>query len=278
MDKVVLDSKKVISLAKIYKKVFETYSVKRYAYLVNENPMYFCRFNSKHGEKKIKGYAILSPTEGNEQDQMKSLAPLVHYSVSIHNIIEVGEYRSNLNFAVFHEVKEYLNNIVNSNILENDLSETYKRSLLIVENMIICQQKLEETYKEAMSKYNLVKEKGYITDDDISEVKSYIPMLMWLQYKQYIDRYVNRKDFDLIFENKNKKEIKKFEKFSDPDTLKQMTTNMAEQEMKEGLSRVTYNKDLRGISEDEYNEIIYSKFNSGLDDLIEEVKNNLRNP
>lgn len=277
MGNIVMNKERLINLAKKHKKTFETYSIKRYAYLVNEKPFYFCRYNSKYGDKKVKGYAIISPDSNNNTIQMKALEPLIEYSVSIHNIMEVGGYRSKVNFTVFYEVQEYLRRIVEEKVVHNEKDKIYKRSLSVLENMINVQQKLVGKYKEALNKYDLVKEKGFITDVDIKEIKSYIPLLMWLQYKQYIDRYDNRTDFDVIYENRNNKEVKQFENFSDPRTLKQMTTKVAEKEMEEGLSRVSYNKNLRDLTEEQYNQVVYDKFHNGLEELIREVKSQLRN-
>ncbi|WP_404453894.1 hypothetical protein LG329_04500 [Virgibacillus necropolis] len=275
MEKVVLNQERLVKLAEDNKKLFENYFVKRFAYLVNDEPYYFAIF--KRGDK-TKGYAVLSPESNNKSDQLVALKPLLHYSVSINNILSDGKYRANINFAVFYEVRDYLKTIVESNVLDTDDEVIYKRSLSIVQNMIDLQESLIEHYKEAVRKYDAVKEKGFITEDDIHDIKRYLPLLMRIQYKQYLDRYDNRNDFDVIYENRNKREIKQFDHFTDQKNLKQMTTNIAEKEMKEGLSRLDYGRDLHEMTDDEYDELVLTEYDKELDQQLERVKSKLRYP
>ncbi|MFC4558647.1 hypothetical protein ACFO3D_10545 [Virgibacillus kekensis] len=275
MEKIILEKEKIIKLAKKQEKWFENYYINPYAYLVNGNPFYFSSF--KKGDK-TKGYAIISPTSKNKEDHLQALKPLLHYSVSIRNITTDGKYRANVNFSVFYEVRDYLKRVVEGNVLDADNEMIYRRSLSIIQNMIDLQDSLVEHYKEAIRKYDAVKEKGFITEEDIQDIKKYIPLLTRIQYKQYLDRYAYRDDFDVIYENRKKPEIKQFDQFSDPRTLKQLTTDVAEKEMKEGLSRLDYGRDLHGMTDEEYDEMVLIEYNMKLDQQLDQVKGKLRYP
>ncbi|MFC4558652.1 hypothetical protein ACFO3D_10570 [Virgibacillus kekensis] len=275
MDKIVLNKEKLVKIAKDNKKLFENYYVKRFAYLVNGKPYYFAIF--KKGDK-TKGYAVLSPESGNKNDQLVALRPLLHYSVTINNILTDGKYRADVNFAGFYEVRDYLRRVVEGSVLNADLEVIYRRSLSIIQNMIELQESLVEHYKEAIRKYEAVKEKGFITEEDINDIKKYIPLLMRIQYKQYLERYDYRSDFDVIYANRKEFEIKQFDQFTDPRTLKQLTTDIAEKEMKEGLSRLDYGRDLHDMTDEEYDEMVLTEYNMKLDQQLERVKSKLRYP
>ncbi|WP_404453886.1 hypothetical protein LG329_04475 [Virgibacillus necropolis] len=275
MENIVLDKEKLIKIVKKHKKIFETYYIKRVAYIVNDMPFYLASFKRRD---KTTGYAVLSPSSNNSEDHMRSLVPLLHYAVSIRNISTDGKYRADMDFKVLYEVRDYLKGVLEGKVLDEEKEIIYQRSLGIIQAMLDNQDELVRTYKEAIEKNHCDTEKGFVTDNDINEMKNYIPILMRLQYKQFIERYDNREDFDVIYDNRNNKEIKQFDEFSDPNTLREMTSKRAENDLKSALAEVSYGRDLRDKTDNEYNQIVLDEFNNELDELLERVKNNLRNP
>ncbi|MFC4558646.1 hypothetical protein ACFO3D_10540 [Virgibacillus kekensis] len=275
MEKVELNQEKLIKLVKKHKKLFEHYFIKPYAYIVNDSLFYFASFERRG---KTTGYAILSPNSNNESDYMKAIKPLLHYAVSIGNISNDGKYRANVDFRILYEVRDYLKKVIEGNVLDSDNCIIYQRSLDIIQNMLDNQARLINTYKNAIEKFEQDKEKGYITDDDMQEMKGFIPIFMRLQYKQFVDRYDYREDFDVIYNNRNNKEIKQFDEFSDSNTLREMTSKKAENDLKNALTEVSYGRDLRDKTDDQYDQIVMDELNKELDILLKRVKINLRNP
>ncbi|WP_404453887.1 hypothetical protein LG329_04480 [Virgibacillus necropolis] len=275
MQKVILNQEKLIKLAKKYKKLFENYYINRFAYIVNGNPFYFSNF--KRGDKTT-GYAILSPDSNNKEDHLIAIKPLLHYSVTIRNITTDVKYRANVDFRVLYEVRDYLKRVVEGNVLGNKNEIVYKRSLKVIQTMLDNQEELKKAYERAIDQYRRDKDKGFITDDDIKEMKNYLPIFMRLQYKQFRDRYDNREDFDVIYENRNLKEIKQFDQFSDPNTLREMTSKRAVKDLENALSEVSYGKNLRDRTDDERDQLALEEFNKELEELLDWVRNNLRNP
>lgn len=255
--------------------MFENYFVNRFAYVINGNPFYFANF--KRGDETT-GYAILSPSSNNKEDHLKAMEPLLHYSVAIRNITTDIKYRASIDFSILYEVRDYLRNVTTSDVLNNGYDIIYNRALNIIQSMIDSQEELKEAYQNAIEKYENDKEKGYITDEDISEMKGYLSIFMRLQYKQFRDRYDNRSDFDIIFEKRNEKEINQFESFTDSNTLREMTSKRAEKDLESALREVSFGKDLRGKTYVERDRLGLEYFQNELDNLLEYVKNNLRNP
>ncbi|WP_087973443.1 hypothetical protein [Oceanobacillus rekensis] len=121
-------------------------------------------------------------------------------------------------------------------------------------------------------------QKGLFTDKEIEKVLHYIAMETLIQYKQFKGQYDNCRDFDVIYENRDHLQIKPFEKYVDHIVLQGMTSEVAEQRLKNSLDRFTRNRNLENMSETEIYDELRKTYRKGLDVRVQQTKYMLRYP
>ncbi|SET34414.1 hypothetical protein SAMN05216389_10980 [Oceanobacillus limi] len=279
MKKIEINEKQLIKLAKKHKKFLESYSINRVAYLFNDHVFYLAYFSDKSGQD-IKGDAVISPDSDDISEYQSAHAPLLEHAATVHNIKYHGGDRAKVNYAIFYEVRDYLENVVQANILSQDLQVVYERAFKVISNMITLQDELVRLYYEAMDLHNETLKRGYFVDEELEKLKSYIPILEQIQYEQGKDRYNYRADFDVIYENRNDPNVKQFEKFTDKNTLRELTTEASEKDIKKGLQALMEGIDLdeSNYTKEKHYEAVRAKFANNLEKLIHDSKSKLRYP
>ncbi|MEC5424938.1 hypothetical protein QGM71_15735 [Virgibacillus sp. C22-A2] len=272
-----LEGQKLLKMGKKHQKWFESTSVYLDAYLINNHAYYLAIYKGRFSNS-LKGHAILSPDSNDREEALQALFSLAHFYISYGNVEKSGKERAELDFSVLVEVRDYLKGIVDSGVLEHNKEIIYLRSLNIIQNMLTLQDEMVDLWREAQELYENVQKRGYIADEDIEKTICYPPVIQLIQYKQFKNRYDNRKDFDIIYENRNDPRIKPYVTSLEHRVLKAMTSNAAEQQIKETLDLLTKDFDFTNESESEMYEIWLEFFKESIEARVEDFKKTLRYP
>jgi hypothetical protein len=266
-----LIGKELIRLGKKHKKWTELVSMNNFPYLVNNKryylAYYFGRFNTE-----VTSCAVVSPDSGTNEDSKRAFKPLVYFSISLGNIDVTVTTRAKLTYVSWLEIRNYLNSILEDNVLDSSLIVYYKRSLDIINEMIKQQEEMVSMKEKHDHFVKSLYERGYFIDSDIDYVLQIVPTLDRLQYFQFVKRYKHRHDFDVIYENRNNSDLQKYMRcFSDKQTLYNMTSRIAEKTIKETLDLLSFGVDLSQSTGEEYQEFIYSKYKRNLEEKVKEM-------
>ncbi|MEC5424936.1 hypothetical protein QGM71_15725 [Virgibacillus sp. C22-A2] len=272
-----LEGQELLRLGKKYQKWFEGTSVNLDAYLINNHAYYLAIYKGRFSHS-LKGHAILSPDSNNREEALQALSPLVYFGASNANVEEGVRERAELNFSVLEEVRDYLKSIVDADVLGHNKEIIYRRSLTIIQNMLALQEQMIDLWKETKDFYDKVNDRGYFTDEDLDQSLNYIPVGNLIQYKQFKDRYDNRKDFDIIYENRNDTRIKPYVTSLEHRVLRAMTSKAAEQQIKDTLDLLTRGYDFSNKSESEMCQMWLDFFLEGMEERVEDFKKTLRYP
>lgn len=232
-----IDGKKLLNLGEKHQKLFESTNINPYAYII-DNAAYFHVIYENKWTSKIKGYALISPDFVNKDNAIKALTPLVYYSVSEHNITNKGAFREKMDITFLEKVREYLRDVIEQES-PNMNQELYNRAYLTIDSIIRLQDKLMKTLEEAKELIEEVYEKGFFTYEEMDQLVKYIPKFNLIQYKQLKPRYDNRKDFDVIYQNRNNVNLSN--SIADSKLLKEMTSGIAEPDLERSLNELTKN-------------------------------------
>lgn len=270
--------KELFKLGKKYQKWFENTAINADAYQLNSCSYYLAFYKSKLGGE-VKATAVIS-TDSNYKkvDAMKAFTALVSYFITWNNVEDsIGE-RAKLNILIWKETRDYLRNIIEAGLSLNEKEVIYRRSLRIIESMIDLQYEMIDLWHEAKSMNDFVVKRGFFIDEEVEKVIEYVTLGGWIQYKQFQERYENREDFDVIFANRNDPNIKSFEQFSDPNTLKEMTSSASTQQLKQSMDRMTDGMDMSHMDKEAYCDYWIRTYKKRLDDRVENMKKQLRYP
>ena len=260
-------------LSKKHKKSFEKVDINPYAYLKNDVPYYLVIY-IKRLIGTEKGYAIISPEQEDSKESTDIFAAHIKYAITTNNI-EDGLDRTKVDLTSHEKVKVYLENILSIEQLKD--RDVYKRALETIELMFTLQEEFNKQWKEAQRRIDDINKKGFFSEDDLEELMSYIPTFNLIQYKQLHKRYINREDFDFIYENRN--HLKQSKSLIDIKILKSMTSPYVKQELENLLKKLT--KNIVVTSFDTYDSIHQKwedTFKRGLEDRIEKELKLLRYP
>jgi hypothetical protein len=246
-----LNSKELIKLGKIHKKWTELVTMNNFPYLVN-NKRYYLAYYYPRFTTNVNSYAVVSPDSGNKRDSDIAFKPLVYFSITISNIDLVVTKRASLKYNVWLEVRNYLKSVLEDNVLDYNLEIYYERSYKIIEKMISLQEEMIQMKEEYDKFVKIISDRGYFIDEDIDKSLKLAPTINWLQYDQFTDRYKYRHDFDVIYENQNNWELKKYmNAFRDKSTLYNMTSKVAEKQIKETLDLLGEGSDLSHMTQNQ---------------------------
>ncbi|WP_175614749.1 hypothetical protein [Piscibacillus halophilus] len=269
-----VDKKRHLELGKIHKKGFEKIEVNPYAYFIDDTPYYFVLYKSRFiGTER--GYAIISPEQHEDKNVKREVfAAHIKYAITTNNI-EDGLDRTRVELTSHEKVKVHLENILSIEQLKN--RDVYKRAFETLELMFTLQEEFNEQWNEAQRRIDDINKKGFFSEDDLEELMSYIPTFNLIQYKQLHKRYINREDFDFIYENRN--HLKQSKSLIDIKILKSMTSPYVKQELENLLKKLT--KNIVVTSFDTYDSIHQKwedTFKRGLENRVEKEIELLRNP
>lgn len=198
-----IDGKKLLKIGEKHQKLFESTNINPYAYYINSIPYYFVFYKNKWTGTE-KGFAIITPEKGDKNDTDYAFTAHINYGITANNIRD-GRSRLDINTKLFHQdVKEYLENILNQEELDSENKTIYKRTYELLVNIEELQKKFVDLWEEAKKLIDNVDDKGYFTDDEMEKLIQYMPTFNLIQYKQLQPRYNNRRDFDYIYNNRNK--------------------------------------------------------------------------
>lgn len=272
-----IDPQKLLKMGKKCKKWLESISVNLDAYIVNGHAFYLAIYEGKFSSDE-KGYAVLSPDINNKKEALQAFKPHIYYGISNGIMEEKIKTRAELDFTVWEDIRDYLEGVVEANVLEPKLQTIYSRSLTILKEMIRLQKEMIALWHESHSFYENINQKGYFTDEDIETSIKFGPVTNLIQYKQFKDRYEYRGDFDVIYENRNNPVIQPFTTNLQHRVLKAMTSLEAERDIKATLDLLRNDCDLTNKSDAEIKEIWLKYFKNGLDTRVKEIKEILRYP
>ena len=269
--------KELLKLGKRHQKWLENTNINANAYPINGSYFYLVFYESKFSTK-VKANAVISPDSGNKVEALQSIKPHIYFTISCNNLRESVSKRANLNFAVLEEIKDYLQHILQSNVLDGVNKIIYERSFNILQSMIDLQVEMVQLWEDYSSLQEQVDEKGFFTDEEVEKVLHYIAMGDLIQYKQGKDRYDNCRDFDVIYEKRDHPKMKPFEKYVDHLLLQGMTSGVAEKQLKDSLDRLTNNRYFGNMNESEIYDELRKTYREGLDVRVQQTKDMLRYP
>ncbi|WP_077327800.1 hypothetical protein [Virgibacillus siamensis] len=268
-----ISAKKLLKLAEKHKKFFENTTVNLNGFMVNNAVYYFAIYENKM-TASIKGYAVVTPDNGNKNDALKALTPHVYYSVSEHNITNKGESRANLDFSMHEKIKMYLKTVIDSEILDSEKEVIYKRAYDTLNSMQELQNQLINLLTRARNIIERVNEKGLFTFEEVECLVKYIPEFDLIQYKQLKPRYDTRKDFDFIYQNREN-----VNESVDTNLLREMTSSAAEDDLERSLNELTKDRVLgEHYSYKELYDKWLNRYYRDLDELVEVDHEKLRFP
>ncbi|WP_010098579.1 hypothetical protein [Ornithinibacillus scapharcae] len=242
----------LLKLGVKHQKMFESTTVNLHAYKLHNKIFYLTQFKNKF-TAKLKATGLICTQEADKQEYMQAFKQLIYYSVTYNNIRDGIEERAKLNVQVFEEIKSYLRGLLDSNLLVNDDEVAiYKRQLEVMEKSLALQEEMVEIWNEINIMDKEIVERGYFTDEELEKQIGYIPISGWIQYAQMKIQYDYKEDFDLIYENSINPNFKKYENFTKPDTLKNMTSNIAGPQLKKSMDRMTDGIDMSHMTREEY--------------------------
>ncbi|MUV39201.1 hypothetical protein JNUCC1_03074 [Lentibacillus sp. JNUCC-1] len=267
--------KQLLKLGKKHAKFLEDTSVNREPYVINNHRYYLVTYQGLFSSTD-KGNAIISPDTNNREEAEIALYFLAGFSISWNNVAQsVGE-RAQVDFSILEEVEHYLKTVLNSGVLSDNDQTIYDRSLSIIQNMLTLQEEMKQLWKEAQKLEVAIQEKKAISDSDVDQLLLMNVQGGWIQYVQFKDRYTYRQDFDVIHANHSRPEIQQFERFSDPRTLENMTSEAAADQLKGAIQRLTEHH--HPMDKDEYINHFYSVTKERLIERVEQMKKTLRHP
>ncbi|TFJ91625.1 hypothetical protein [Lentibacillus salicampi] len=261
--------KALFKLGKKHQKWLENTAINAASYKINGNSYYLVNYNGKLSNQ-VKANAIISLDSNDDGEALQSVKPHIYYTISINNLIESGSHRAQLDYSVWEEIRDYLKAIVESGVLDGWNHAVYKRSLNIIQSMIDLQYEIIQLWHDAKALDNNVEERGFFTDGDVEKALHYVITGSLIQYKQFKDRYENCRDFDVIYEKRNDSRIKHFK--VDHKLLKGMTSEAAEQQLKDSLDSLTHNWNVSHRSESEIYDMLMTNYREGLDVRVREIK------
>ncbi|WP_197431757.1 hypothetical protein [Lentibacillus sp. JNUCC-1] len=268
------EQQRLLALGKKHKKFFEDVSINLDGYKVSGRLFYLARYTGKF-RTKSKGDAVISLEKHTPEEAQRALLPLVSYFITWNNISDsIGE-RAQVDFSILEEVRDYLERIVNADIATIDIP-VYKRSLSVIQSMLDLQKNMKQLWQEASQFDKHVKEKDYFTDSEIDQLIMYNIEGGWIQYAQLKDRYQHRRDFDVVYANRDKPDIKKYDRFSDKHTLYNMTSDCAAEQLRQNIDQMTDGK--APMDYDTYIDYFYNVYKERLKERVETLKKTLRYP
>jgi hypothetical protein len=273
----VLNRDERLSLAKEHKKLFEDYSITQFAYKLEDRFFYSAYYESKFSTT-VKAEAVVSADTENKDKLMDAYYSLSFYVLYINKVEDVGGERANLNMQVFHDIKDYIESIIRADVLNNDNQLIYERALKTIKHTIALQDDMIQLYHDATALDNKVAEKGFFTDDELDQLAGYLPYIEIIQYNEARIRYKYRKDFDVIYKNRNDPEIKPFDIFTDDKVLRELTSDYSGKDLEQSLMYLSDNKDISGWTEEEHYKWLIDKQTKSAKKRIEELKQRLRYP
>ncbi|SEP95376.1 hypothetical protein SAMN05216232_1435 [Virgibacillus subterraneus] len=233
-----VNKEKLIKWAKKNKKMFENENVNGQAYKTNNILFYYVFYTKKWGSEQ-KGFSIISPNKFNKDEAINALNAHTYYALTANNIEDYGSFRAGLNFQLHSKMKEYLKSILDDGVLDNEKQINYQRAYGIMDSMLKLQDELIELWEESKQLLDCIKENGYFTDEEIERLKKLIPSFNLIQYKQLKPRYDFRKDFDVIYENRNN--LKKYGSLIQNRMLNEMRSEVSEVGLERSLNELTKN-------------------------------------
>ncbi|WP_067724799.1 hypothetical protein [Oceanobacillus damuensis] len=272
-----VDKKELLKLGKKHRKWLEETTVNLNAYKIGSHLFYLVHYESKFSTK-VKANAVISPDSDDREEALQSIKPHIYFVISCNNLRESGSKRANLDYAVWEKIRNYLKQIVESNVLDGMNKIIYQRSLTIMQSMIDLQLDMIQLWENYTTLKEQVDQKGFFTDEEVEKVLDYVAKGNLIQYKQFRDRYDNCRDFDVIYENRDHPQIKLFEKNVDHMVLKGMTSDAAEQQLKDALDRLTKNRYFGNMNETEIYDELRKTYQEGLALRVQQTKDMLRYP
>ncbi|MEN2467394.1 hypothetical protein [Ornithinibacillus sp. FSL M8-0202] len=272
-----IDGNQILKLGKKHKKWNEDVTIEGFPYLINNSRYFLANYLGKLS-KDLKNIAIITPDTMQEEDALKAIKPLVYFSIAFDRVENNTKGRAELDFSVYEEIRDYLRNILNSGVLKTDLLAIYERSLKIIEKNLHLQQEMLALREEVTSIAKRILARSYFVDSEIDEILNMVPAPGWIQYEQLYDSYKYRHDFDVVYENQNNVELKPFFNFRDPKTLYNMTSKIAEHQLRNSLDNLTDSIDMSTYSKEEYFNYWTTKFKKGLSDRYVYLSNIIRYP
>ncbi|MEN2767526.1 hypothetical protein [Ornithinibacillus xuwenensis] len=272
-----LDGNQILDLGKKHKKWNENVTVEIFPYLLNNHRFYLAYYHGKFN-RNVKSIAVVSPDANCKEEALKALEPLVFFTITFDKVENNTKARAELDYSIYEEIRVYLKNVLESNVLKDSLSEIYQRSYNIIDEMINLQKEMLNLRQKVNAFASSVLDRGYFLHDEIDELFEVFPIPGWIQYKQFYDRYQFRSDFDVIYENSSKPELQSFMRFRDSNTLKNMTSAVAEKQLADSLEVLTDGKDMSSLTEEEYQQYWLSKFKNDLYERYQQLRDQLRYP
>ncbi|MUV39204.1 hypothetical protein JNUCC1_03077 [Lentibacillus sp. JNUCC-1] len=268
------DQQRLHELGKKHKKFLEDYTINIDGYKVNNHLFFLAMYMSKFSENP-KAYAVFSLEHHNREEAKEAFYPLFFYFSTWNIILEVVQHRAQVTFSILEEVRDYLARIVNARLSAVDMT-VYERSLNILQNMLDLQEEMKHLWQSADQMDKQITEKGYVDDQEIEQLILYHIKGHWIQYAQFKDRYTYRKDFDVIYDNRNIPEVKKHEKFTRKKTLYNMRSNIAADQLKKSIAHLTEGK--APMDYETFMDHFYDVYKERVQQQFEKVKPMLRYP
>jgi hypothetical protein len=272
-----LDGNKILKLGKKHKKWGEDVTVEIFPYVLNSN-RYYLAYYFKKFTREVKEIAIVSPDSVDRDEALEALKPLTYFTITFGKLEENTKARAELDYSIYLEIRDFLTTILESGLLSHDLKNVYNRSLKIMEGMIQSQEEMLELREKVNQFAQGLLHKGYFDEQDIKVALELFPEPGWIQYEQFYNRYQNRKDFDVIYENSSSPQLRQLFTFRDPKTLYNMTSQVAESQLMKSLDILTDSKDMSGFTKEDYFNYWTTKFKKGLADRNEELRKKIRYP
>lgn len=271
-----ITANELLKLGKRHKKWNEDVTIELFPYAINNHRYYLAYYLGKFS-REIKNIAILSPDSSNKDEALNALKQLVYFTITFDKVENNTKTRAELNFEIYGEIRNYLRNILNSGVLQPEFIDIYDRSYKVVDKTLRLQDEMLELRSRVNKFAQDILDRGYFIDSDIDEVLSLFPAPGWIQYQQFYDSYRYRNDFDVIYKNENNPELIPFFKFRDPKTLFNMTSGIAEEQLKKSLDIVTDKQDMSNFSKEDYFNYWTKKFEKGLSDRYIQLRKIIRN-
>ncbi|GAB3047699.1 hypothetical protein [Virgibacillus ainsalahensis] len=269
--------KELYKLGKKHQKWLEETKINANAYQLNGHSYYFTIYEGKFNTK-VKGHAIISPDSNNREEALESLKPHIYFVISTNNLKDAGSKRAQLDHSVWMEIRDYLKRVLEAGAVQGTNKIIYQRSLDILNAMIELQEEMVELWKNAGSLKTDADEKGFFSDEQVKKALDYIVKGDLIQYKQFKERYDYCEDFDLIYKNRNDAKVQPYQENLDSRILQGMTSEAAEEQLKNSLDRVTKNQYFDNMNEDQIYEKLMATYCEGLDERVRQAKEILRYP
>ncbi|MUV39203.1 hypothetical protein JNUCC1_03076 [Lentibacillus sp. JNUCC-1] len=268
------EQQRLLELGKQHKKFYEDVSINIEGYKVNHRLFFLAMYMNKFSDN-TKAYAVVSFEKHSYEEAMEAMYPLTSYFVTWNNVLDSIKHRAQVDFSILEEVRDYLKRIVNAQVSGIDIS-VYERSLRIIQSMLDLQEEMKQLWQEADKMDKNIREKVFFDDQEIEQLIMYNLKGNWIQYAQFKDRYDYCDDFDVIYDNRNIPEVKKHESFTNKKTLFNMRSNIAADQLKKSIDRLTEGK--APMDYETYMEHFYVVYKERLVESYERDKKMLRYP